>query len=251
MEQFLMTNIYGTLAGLSFSGLLLSVMTALILGAALANLYYATSTTATKGFAMTLAIFPPITCVVLLLISKNFGAGLAVAGIFTLVKFKSMAGNAKEMVALFISTGIGILCGTGFLMLAIIFSGSILLIFLAYSKMNIWKTKKEYRYVRMLTIEVNKKTGGREAIEAFLDSFVVAKSLVSAENKVAKNKVKADKEKTKKSKPGKIKSENALKYIYKITFLDDNSEKLLLEALVKENYCFEFGQVTAKKQEKL
>ena len=251
MEEILLTNVYGNTADMSFTGLFLCVLTASVLGCALANLYYATSSTATKGFAMTLAIFPPITCVILLLISDNFGAGLAVAGIFALVKFKSITGNAKEIVALFISTGMGILCGTGYLAVSIFFSVVILLAFYAFSKLDIWNTKKENRYVRVLKIDASTREGARTELESFLGQYVTEMTLIAAENKAGKDKTEKSKSGKDKDKPGKEKAEKVLRYTYKITFPDDASERALLEALVTTNQGFEFGQYTPKKQDRL
>lgn len=76
------------------------VLTSLVLGLALAfvHMYKATYS---KSFIMTLAILPAVVCVVILMVNGNIGAGVAVAGTFSLVRFRSAPGSAREIVVLF------------------------------------------------------------------------------------------------------------------------------------------------------
>lgn len=73
-----------------------------------------------KGFAVTLAILPLAVQVVILLVNGNLGAGVAVAGAFSLVRFRSAQGSAKEILAIFIAMAIGLACGMGYLAAALL-----------------------------------------------------------------------------------------------------------------------------------
>ncbi len=73
------------------------------------------------AFAQTLALLPPIVSLVIMLVTGNIGAGLAVAGTFALVRFRSAPGTAKEITGIFFSVAIGLACGMGYIGCAALF----------------------------------------------------------------------------------------------------------------------------------
>lgn len=75
-----------------------------------------------KSFATTLALLPIIVQVIIMLVNGNLGTGVAVAGAFSLVRFRSMPGNAKDILAIFMAMAVGLATGTNHLMLAGIFT---------------------------------------------------------------------------------------------------------------------------------
>lgn len=76
----------------------------------------------TQSFVITLALIPAIVCAVILLVNGNIGAGVAVAGAFNLVRFRSVPGSAKEICAIFLAMGAGLTAGMGYLGYALLFS---------------------------------------------------------------------------------------------------------------------------------
>ena len=70
---------------------------------------------------MTLAILPAMVQMVILLVNGNIGAGVAVAGAFSLVRFRSVPGTAREIGAIFSAMAIGLATGMGYVALAAIF----------------------------------------------------------------------------------------------------------------------------------
>lgn len=76
----------------------------------------------TKSFATTLALLPVIVQVIIMLVNGNLGTGVAVAGAFSLVRFRSMQGNAKDILGIFLSMAVGLATGTDHLLLAGIFT---------------------------------------------------------------------------------------------------------------------------------
>ena len=68
-----------------------------------------------ESFAITLALLPASVCVVIMMVNGNLGAGVAVAGAFSLVRFRSAAGSGREISAVFIAMGAGLLAGMGYL----------------------------------------------------------------------------------------------------------------------------------------
>lgn len=76
----------------------------------------------TKSFVVTLTLLPVVVCVVIMMVNGNIGAGVAVAGAFSLVRFRSAPGTAKDITMLFLAMGAGLLAGMGYLAYAILFA---------------------------------------------------------------------------------------------------------------------------------
>lgn len=72
-----------------------------------------------QSLALTLAILPAAVQIVIMLVNGNLGAGVAVAGAFSLVRFRSQPGTAREIAVLFLAMAIGLACGMGFIALAV------------------------------------------------------------------------------------------------------------------------------------
>ena len=72
-------------------------------------------TNCSRSFASSLAILPLIACTVILVVNGNLGAGLAVAGSFSLIRFRSIAGSAREILAVFFAMALGMCLGAGFI----------------------------------------------------------------------------------------------------------------------------------------
>ena len=76
----------------------------------------------TPGFAVTLATLPAVVCVVIMMVNGNVGTGVAVAGAFSLVRFRSAPGSAREIGAIFAAMGAGLMAGMGYLGYAALFA---------------------------------------------------------------------------------------------------------------------------------
>ena len=74
-----------------------------------------------QGFALTLAVLPAMVQVVIMLVNGNIGAGVAVAGAFSLVRFRSAPGSAREIAAIFLAMAIGLATGMGYVVVAALF----------------------------------------------------------------------------------------------------------------------------------
>lgn len=106
--------------GITVSGFLICIFAAIALGI-LNALVFTYKTRHTSSLAMSLAILPAAVTLVIMLVNGNVGAGVAVAGAFALVRFRSVPGTAKEIAGIFISMAIGLACGMGYVVLAAIF----------------------------------------------------------------------------------------------------------------------------------
>ena len=94
----------------------LSILTSLLLGLLLAKIYKY-KTIYTKEFIITLATLPVLISMIIFLVNGNLGTSVAVAGTFGLIRFRSAAGGAKEILYIFFATAVGIATGMGFLVL--------------------------------------------------------------------------------------------------------------------------------------
>ena len=74
------------------------------------------------SFAVALALLPAVVCVVIMLVNGNLGTAVAVAGAFSLVRFRSAPGSAREICALFVAMGAGLVAGMGYLGYAVLFA---------------------------------------------------------------------------------------------------------------------------------
>ena len=72
-----------------------------------------------KSFLLALFLIPAIVQTVIMLVSV--GTGVAVMGAFSLVRFRSVAGTAKEIVSIFLAMATGLATAMGYIGLAIIF----------------------------------------------------------------------------------------------------------------------------------
>ena len=77
------------------TGFLLCMLAALIAGLIMA-FGYTVKNRYTKSFVLTIALLPAIVCVVIMVVNGNIGAGIAVMGAFSLIRFRSAPGTAKE-----------------------------------------------------------------------------------------------------------------------------------------------------------
>ncbi len=130
--------------------LCLGVSLALGFVTALAYMY---RTRYTKSFVITLALLPAVVCIVIMLVNGNIGAGVAVAGAFSLVRFRSVPGTAKEICTLFLAMGTGLITGMGYLGFAVVFTIVMCLMFVIYNLVD-FGTKKNAAIYKTLTITI-------------------------------------------------------------------------------------------------
>jgi hypothetical protein len=74
-----------------------------------------------QSFIVTLAMLPAMIQIIIMMVNGNIGAGVAVAGAFSLIRFRSAPGSAKEIGLVFLATAIGLATGMGFVVIAVVF----------------------------------------------------------------------------------------------------------------------------------
>lgn len=115
-------SLYDAVVGITLRSFLLCIGAALVLGIVLA-LVYCFRTVHSRSFTVTLALLPATVAAVIMMVNGNLGAGVAVAGTFSLVRFRSTPGTAKEIGAIFIAMAVGLACGMGYPGFGIVFAG--------------------------------------------------------------------------------------------------------------------------------
>lgn len=139
-----------TASTITTSNFLMCIALSLVLGIFIAWLY-SYKTKHTKSFVITLATLPAVVCMVIMMVNGNIGTGVAVAGTFSLIRFRSVPGTAKEIGAIFIAMGAGLATGMGYVGFAIVFVILISLINLLLTASSFGENKVT---IRALTITI-------------------------------------------------------------------------------------------------
>lgn len=125
-------SLYDSITGITLGTFLLCMGAALLLGAVMA-VVYCFRTTHSASFVVTLALLPATVAAVIMMVNGNLGAGVAVAGAFSLVRFRSTPGTAKEIGAIFLAMAVGLACGMGYPGFGAVFAGIMCVMSLVYS----------------------------------------------------------------------------------------------------------------------
>ncbi len=166
----------------------------------------------TSSFLVTLALLPAVVCVVIMMVNGNVGAGVAVAGAFSLVRFRSAPGSAKEIVAIFLAMGAGLIAGMGYLGFAVLFSVIMSGVFLVYNLLVICQKSEAVSKTVKITIPEDLDYTG--AFDDIFDEY------------------------TKKSELVKVKTTNMgsmFRLTYNVTLRDSAKEKEMIDRIRERN----------------
>lgn len=137
---------------ISVKDFLLCLGCALVVGLLMA-LVYRYRSRYTNSFVVTLALLPAVVCIVIMMVNGNVGIGVAVAGAFSLVRFRSVPGTAKEICMLFMAMGAGLITGMGYLGFALLYTVILCGIFLLYNRLD-FGAKKNAAIYKTLTVTI-------------------------------------------------------------------------------------------------
>ena len=168
----MLDSIIGTELTLSAFLICTAVSLALGIGLALVSRFRARSS---QSFAVTLAVLPMAVQVVILLVNGNIGAGVAVAGPFSLVRFRSAPGTAREITALFLAMAIGLACGMGYVGLAVLTFVIASAVLMALTALNFGAAPAQER---VLKITIPEDLDYDSLFDDLLDQYTTAHSLV-------------------------------------------------------------------------
>ena len=135
----IMTN--GMVTGVTF---LVSTFASLAIGIFIAFMY-TLKNSYSKSFFVTLSLIPAIVQIIIMLVNGNLGVGVAVAGAFSLVKFRSAPGAGKEITSIFLAMASGLATGMGYIGIAVIFVVILSLVTVILNSLHIGENEKLLR----------------------------------------------------------------------------------------------------------
>ncbi len=185
---------------------------------------YTVKTRHTRSFAATLAMLPAVVAVVIMMVNGNIGAGVAVAGAFSLVRFRSVPGTAREIGAIFLAMGTGLVAGMGYLGYALLVSVLLGVISIAYNFVGMGMQRKTAQH-RMVKITIPEDLDYTDVFESILTEYTSEHELVQVKT----------------TNMGSL-----FRLTYNVTVKDSAKEKELIDKLRVRNGNLE---ITVSKQE--
>ena len=161
---------------ISVSDFILCIGIAIVIGLILAFAYMFKSSYS-KSYVVTLALLPAVVCVVIMMVNGNIGAGVAVAGAFSLVRFRSVAGTAREIVALFLAMGAGLITGMGYLAYGVLFA-IIMAVFLVIYNISGLGNKTAARADKTMNITIPEDLDYTDIFEDLFAEYTTSHELV-------------------------------------------------------------------------
>lgn len=155
--------------------LFLALLVSLVLGLAL-TWAYKHRTLYTREFAISLTLLPCLMTLVIFLVNGSLGTSIAVAGTFSLIRFRSATSGSRELIAIFLAMIIGLAAGTGYLALAVLFTIFILAVWLLLEKQ---QSKSNHQRRRLLTITISNQEKQLQTIQSGLSQFCTELDLIS------------------------------------------------------------------------
>lgn len=131
-----------------------------------------------KGFLVTLALIPAVVSMVIMMVNGNIGAGVAVAGAFSLVRFRSVPGSAKDIGAIFLAMGSGLAIGMGYLTYGILFTFVLCGVNMVYGKIG-FGGKKGSMEEKTLKITIPEDLDYTGVFDDLLQEYTVDYELLS------------------------------------------------------------------------
>jgi len=128
---------------LSIVSSLICMISSLILGGIVAFVHRKSS----KDFLITLITLPLIVQVVITMVNGNLGTSVAILGAFSLIRFRSLQCNSKELLVIFLTMAIGLATGMGYILYAFVFTILACLSIFILNKMFVGKEVKRLKIV--------------------------------------------------------------------------------------------------------
>ncbi len=142
-----------TATGLSISTALICALVALILGIVIAFTHLKTARQTTKSFLVTLAVLPLLVMAVMIMINGNLGTSIAILGAFSLIRFRSVRGDARELLGIFFTMMVGLALGMGHLLFAVVITAIAVAAIVLFSKTKLLEPNKNNRSLKIVIPE--------------------------------------------------------------------------------------------------
>lgn len=155
--------------------LMLALVVSFLLGMAL-SWTYKYRTLYTREFIVSLTLLPCMMTLVIFLVNGSLGTSIAVAGTFSLIRFRSATSGSRELIAIFLAMIIGLAAGSGYLLLAVLFTTFLLAIWLLLETK---QSKTDHQRRRLLTIQVENQARIVDKISRLLERNCTEVDLIS------------------------------------------------------------------------
>ena len=148
-------------ASLDIQTTLITMTTALVMGLLISFTYIFTSDKEDyhNSLCYTLVLVPVVASVVIMLIGNSIASALSISGAFALVRFRSESGSPKNIAYIFATVGIGLACGIGYYICAVIFTLFLCIVMFVLTKLNFGGSKTTKRRLKILVPENLNFTG--------------------------------------------------------------------------------------------
>lgn len=141
-----------TAVGLDIPTALVCAGVAVVLGVVISITHMVTSPTS-KNFLITLAVLPLLVMAVMIMINGNLGTSIAILGAFSLIRFRSIQGNAKELLSIFFAMMIGLACGMGHVLFGAVITIIAVVAILFFSYTKFLEPNKDRRVLKVVVPE--------------------------------------------------------------------------------------------------
>lgn len=165
-----------TAASLAIPQFTACIAAGLVIGGFLAFAYSFRSNH-TKSFLLTMTMLPAIVAVVILMVNGNIGAGIAVTGAFSLVRFRSVPGTAKEISAIFLAMGCGLIVGMGYIGFAALFALILGVCMMAFTAAPFGRFSDSHK---SLTMTIPEDVNYETEFQDIFDRYTTSCDLISA-----------------------------------------------------------------------
>lgn len=198
---------------LDVSGFIICIGVSILIGIFLAFMY-AFRTKYTKSFVITLAMLPAVVCTVIMMVNGNIGAGVAVAGTFSLVRFRSVPGSARDIGSIFMAMASGLIAGMGYLGFAILFTLIMGIALMVFTNVPFEMGKKRNAIDKTLKITIPEDLDYYSVFDDTFEQYTTEHSLVSSKT---------------------TNMGSMFKLIYNVSLKDPSKEKEFVDALRCQN----------------
>lgn len=166
---------------IAVSDFLICILSSLVIGLIIAVMY-TYKNEYSGSFIVTLAMIPAIVCAVIMMVNGNVGAGVATAGAFSLVRFRSLPGTAKEIGILFLAMGTGLITGMGYIAYGFLFAVVLSAAYMFYSQIGFGtkkQTPKQFALKKTMRITIPEDLDYTEIFDDLFEKYTKDNELVS------------------------------------------------------------------------
>lgn len=105
-----------------------------------------------RSLRLSLFFLPAVICVTVMMVNGNLGIGVAVAGAFSLVRFRSAPGSAKEMAVIFMTMCTGLITGVGYIAYALLFTVIMCAVLILAQLVSVKRSNTDRRRILKITV---------------------------------------------------------------------------------------------------